>query len=94
VANKPARRHPSLTYSWTGYVSQTSALGLTRLSAHALLRRRFWIVGNGIIGSIGEMEVNNEASVLPSNEGVSLDEVVNEREVLDSGIESRQMVRT
>jgi hypothetical protein len=59
-------------------------------SAHSP-RRGSWIVSNGVIGSIREMEVNNEASVLPSNEDVSLDQVVNEREVLDSGIESHQM---
>ena len=49
-------------------------------SAHSP-RRRSWIIGNGVIGSIREMEINNEASVLPSNEDVSLGEVVNVREV-------------
>jgi hypothetical protein len=79
-ADRPARQY--LHYS----TPQPAAPGLSRSPAHSP-RRNPWIVGNGVIGSIGEIEVNNEALVSLSNEDASLDEAVNEREVSDSGIE-------
>lgn len=42
------------------------------------------IVGEVVMGSIGETEVKDDASVSPSKEDVNSDEVVDEREVSDS----------
>ena len=44
------------------------------------------IVGDGIIGSIGETEVKDDASVSPSKGDVNLDEVVNQRDRSESWV--------
>jgi len=44
------------------------------------------IVGDVVMDSIGETEVNDDASVSPSNEDVNSDDVVEEREVSDSWV--------
>jgi hypothetical protein len=44
------------------------------------------IVGDVVIGSMGETEVKDDASVSPSKEDVNSDEVVEERDVSDSWV--------
>jgi hypothetical protein len=44
------------------------------------------IVGEEVIGSIGETEVNDDASVSPSKEDANSDEVVEERDVSESWV--------